>query len=454
MSCYKQKRKWHRYWQKVNQVIKRQQRKLSIASKALCNLQPNRADLIRSEVKVKEENYSQVKVNSPAEVEQKSEQKIQTVTENWAVNLPSLILPSLPSIDLVNSKDEVQLNNQQDQIGPKTRYTLEELLNLDMSLLEDLLQDLIPVGAISMIAGRGGVGKSMIYLQLSLIITHDGKEIIGKKITAKYNSVLIIATEDNEKTLSIRSNKQLKKIAPEGPNSKNLIFHTTGEDLFNTLRTELKLRKFDLVVLDALSDILREDLNSPIATRNFCNELEKLIREFNTTFLLIHHENKSQNKNGRDRILGSTAIVDRCRSVLILSKDSKSGIRTLTIEKANNIDDDKIGKPIKLRFDKETFTFSLAGDYNVTPDLDSETSLAAEISKKKQSTKLNSESVILKSRKNRPGRKRNEVKYNEAVKMYEEGYKQVEISEVLDIDKATICRWLKGNKRSNLKQAI
>jgi len=453
MSSYKQKRKWHRYWHKVNQAMKRQQRKLSLASKELCTLQPNKTDLIRLDVKVKEESFNQVKVSSPAEVEQKSEQKIQTVTENWAVNLPSLIRPSLPSIDLVNSKDEVQLNNQQDQIGPKTRFTGEELVNMDTSQNVDVVEDLVPAEEISLIAGPGDSGKSLFYQQICLSIVLGLSEFLGKKINSKHKSALIISTEDNEKRLSTRIRRQLKKLTGNCNGLKNLIIRTTGENIITLLRTELSHKKFDLVVLDALGDILLEDTNSQTAVRKFYNELEMLIREFKCSILFVHHEGKSVNRNRRSNIIGSVAIVDRARNVMMLGKDPKTGIRSLTIEKSNNISDEKKGKAIKLRLDPESLTYSLAGDYNVTVEMDSETSLAAEISKKKQSTILNSESVILKSSKNRPGRKRNEVKYNEAVKMYEEGYTQVEISEVLSVNKATVCRWLKGNN-GNLKQAI
>ena len=417
--------------------------KQSKTSSGYCKVQPTYTELDNSQFLVNESNSMSILNNITIQNVEESRISEKPETENVTSLLPvpyfnndSIIKPLNLISPLKSEKDHVQT-------GPKTRFTLDELLDLDLSLSEDLFEDFIPVGAISMLAGRGGVGKSMFYLQLSLTISHGLKEFLGKKITTRYDSILIIATEDSDKILSIRSNKQFKKLAPGVPRSKKMIVHTTGENLFDTLRFELEQERFDLVVLDALSDILKDDLNSPIATRSFCNELEKLIREFETTFLLIHHENKSQNKNGRDRILGSTAIVDRCRSVLILSKDNKTGMRTLNIEKANNISDEKISKPIKLRFDSETFTFSKAGDYDVTKEIDAETSKAAELSKKQQFSIETSDTENSKSSNNKPGRKRDEMKFEAAHRMHSEGIPQVEISKILNVNKATVCRWLK-----------
>ena len=338
----------------------------------------------------------------------------------------------------VKASPEVVIQNQQER---KVRYTGDELLTLNISQYNDILEDLIPAEEISVLAGPGGVGKSGFYLHMSINIVLGISEFIGRQLKPKFNFVLIIATEDNEKRLASRIKKIHKKISPEGKSIENLIIITTGEDLNKSISQELEKKSFDLVVIDALTDILDSDQNSPTDVRQFYNNFETLIREFHTAFLFVTHVNKSPYSSGRNRILGSTAIVDRARSVLMMEKD-KTGVRTIKIEKSNNISDDKLGKPIKIRLDPENLTFSLEPVYYIDQELESETSLAAEICKKQQAKQITQTRSPIKKKKGKPGRKLDEAKIYEAGRLYKEGLTYEEIGKKLGRNKATIWKWL------------
>jgi hypothetical protein len=153
-------------------------------------------------------------------------------------------------------------------------------------------------------------------------------------------------------------------------------------------------------------------------------------------------EGKSLNLSRKQKIIGSVALVDRARNVIMISKDPKTGFRNLTIEKSNNLSDEKKGKPIKLRFDVNSFIYSLASTYDVTTDINSETSLASQLNKK-QRTNAASGSVKLKSRKNKPGRKLDDAKKAKAKDLRKGGYSIDEISEILGVHRTTVWRWLK-----------
>ena len=286
-------------------------------------------------------------------------------------------------------------------------------------------------------AGKGGIGKSLLYEQLCLLICLGIKEFVGKKVESKYNSTLIIATEDNEKRLSGRIKKQLKKIAPDTKSIPGLVVITTGEDLIKTIRTEFENKNYDLVAIDALGDLLRDDSYSASIVRQFYNEFEKIRREFGTTFLIVHHEGKSISRDGRTRILGSVAIVDRARSVFMLSKDNKTGLKTVTIEKSNNISDDKIGKPMYLGFDSDTLTFSVVTEPKLLKD-----------------KKVISESAVASSgdsrAKSKPGRKRDKELWARTIALFKEGKMQCEIAKVLKVSTATISRLIKKFKEATL----
>jgi RecA-family ATPase len=239
-------------------------------------------------------------------------------------------IPDVVTENLKKETSEIQLISKNVR---KVRFDGDELLNTDFSDYEDVWEDYIPNLDISILAGRGGIGKTNLYLQLAISIVVKKEEYLGNKINLKSPSVLIIGTEDNGRRLKNRIQKHLSKIAP-GCSIKDLIIITSGEELIKTKRSELEKKSFILVVIDALGDVFDGDMNSQIDSRKFYNDFQKLIDEFNTAFLFVTHEGKSQNKDRKSRILGSVAIVDRARSVFILSRDVRTGLRTLTIEKS------------------------------------------------------------------------------------------------------------------------
>lgn len=369
--------------------------------------------------------------------------EIEVIKEQQSV----LPVQTTPIIDSPNLTSIIEMEKPQDKTGPTTRFTGDLLAIMDLSQNKDLIEDFIPADEISLIAGQGDSGKSLFYLQLCISIVLGKDEFLGKKINSKHRSALIISTEDNEKKLSVRIRKQIKKIDGDHNGLKNLVIQTTGEDLIELLKSELVDKKYDIIVLDALGDLLLDDSNSQTAVRAFYAELEKLIREYNCSIFLVHHEGKSAIKSGRSKIIGSVAIVDRARSVMMLSKDPKTNLRSLTIVKSNNLSDDKKGKAMKLKLDVESLTYLVAGIYDISPEIDSETSYVAsknKIQKSEPKTKETSNSL---SRKNKPGRKRDEVKFKNAIELSKKGYSLENIGEELGMHKTTVYRWLMEDKR-------
>lgn len=313
------------------------------------------------------------------------------------------------------------------QFGPEERFSGEDLYRMNVTEVRDLVEDLIPSGEISVLAGKGDTGKTTLYFQLCLSIVTRKGQFLDRNIHATHNSVLVIATEDSMNRIAGKIQKQLTGQDMEGTSLENLIVHVTGDDLLKRLEVELKNKKFDLVVLDALGDLLLEDINSQTEVRKFYSTLEKLIREFHITILLVHHLGKTQSKDKRTNVLGSTAIVDRARNVLMLEKDNKNGTRWITIIKSNNLSDDKKNKQNYLKFDPETLTYSAAV---AEPKKEG---IASPKETKKES----------KETKGKPGRKMDQQKLYEARRLRQEGKTEEEIGKILGKDKSTICRWFR-----------
>ncbi len=459
MSSYEQKRKWQKYWQKVNKARRANQMKTSEADRSCDEPKPVNID------KYDDENTnSNLQIGDSNHHNEELSQKNDTLDEERENFQPAL--PDGPKSQVVIEKPIANqgiigppINNTQKQIPTFSNGT--QLLKLPKKPNRSLIKNLIPKREISVLAGKGDVGKSLFYLQLSLSIVLKKEFFLEYEIFSDFNSVLIISTEDDEERISDRIYKQLpglgfpeiEKVAQDDL-IKDLFVQTVQENLLNFIDNFLNEKKVDLVVLDALGDILKGDERNQQVVRAYYKELKKLIRKHKCTILIIAHENKgSGDKPNRSRIMGSTAIVDAARNVIMLSRGTVKNSRIMTIVKSNNIADELKDKPIKLNIESETLTYSISNLYEITTDLDSETSKASEISKHQQTKNLPLKSVIFKSRNIKPGRKRDEVKFKKACEMKAQGFSQVEISNILGVNKATVCRWLKDND-NNLKLAI
>ena len=107
-------------------------------------------------------------------------------------------------------KNEVVIENPIKQIDlSKDQFTLDELLELDVTEIPFLVEKLIPKESITFIAGSSDVGKSLFYTQLALLLILDKKEFVGFKINSKYKRVILASTEDGAVAISSRIRKQL-----------------------------------------------------------------------------------------------------------------------------------------------------------------------------------------------------------------------------------------------------
>jgi hypothetical protein len=344
----------------------------------------------------------------------------------------------------------------------KTFFNGLELLDLDTTSNTSLVENLIPKKEITVLAGKGDTGKSLLYLNLSLAIVLKQELFLGYKIFPCFNSVLIISTEDGEATLKDRVIKQALGITGQTSKQlkdagliKNLLIRVVQENLLGFIENVLNENKVDLLVLDALGDIIEGDENSQKDVRLYYDKLYSIIAKHDCAILIIAHENKASGKrSNRNSIIGSTAIVDKARSVLMLARDQKELIsksRTLTIVKANYISDELKGKPIKLQLNSNTITFSLASTYSISSDINSETSFVAEHHKKQKSESATIEDKNFKSRKNKPGRKQDEDSVRAAFGFLDEGISIEDIADILNVHKTTVYRWLKGKRPEPLE---
>jgi predicted ATP-dependent serine protease len=197
--------------------------------------------------------------------------------------------------------------------------------------LEWIWEPLIPRNCISILASRGGVGKSGFSLWLANKLSGEGKKVLyvdaercGYHIKQRIKDWNL----DNwEKIIFSVSD------LPDGS------IQTAAPDSLSELTILIKNSSPDLVILDSLTIFARAlDGNKRENIANYFEQLTRTAVEFSTGILILAHTKKKQDQSEQltlDSIAGSGAISDLARSVLMLDFAGENGERILTQQKIN-----------------------------------------------------------------------------------------------------------------------
>lgn len=207
----------------------------------------------------------------------------------------------------------------------------------------------IPANNITIIAGDGGVGKSLLECHLAAcittgIVTLFDPEPQNYAEASSYDtgSVLLLNAEDSfahviSKRLTA-AGADMDLITTVNPDCDDKIF------IDNELIKEIRKRKPKLVIIDPLQAYI--DKGVAMERRNDMRQLlaplQKCAEEINTAIVIIMHTNKRQSASGRDRLADSADLWDIARSVFIMGNcndDTKT--RYISHEKSS------YGQPIQ-----------------------------------------------------------------------------------------------------------
>jgi RecA-family ATPase len=232
--------------------------------------------------------------------------------------------------------------------------------------------------AVTMLAGDGGVGKSLLALQLA-VAGLTGAQWLG--MNAQRGPILYLSAEDEEDEIHRRLDRIITAQGCSYSDLKGLTFATlAGKDailgapnakgvfeatsLFTKLRAQLAEIRPCLLVIDNLADVFGGDEIKKVQVRQFINMLSGLAIEFNMTVLLLSHPSQSGMTSGKGTS-GNVAWNNSVRSRLYLTasdnKENKdvADIRELTVMKANYA---AKGGKLMLRYESGAFAVVTKND--------------------------------------------------------------------------------------------
>lgn len=234
------------------------------------------------------------------------------------------------------------------------------------------VDELIPANQVTMLGGDGGVGKSLLALQLS-IASALGAQWIGRH--PRHTKTIYISAEDDRDELHRRTADIMAQEGQSLADLSDLVLRSlAGEDALlavadsrqGTLQTTPLFRELDeamgdysagLLVLDTLADFHSGQENDRATARQFIGLLRGLALRHQCTVLLLAHPSLTGISSGTG-LSGSTAWNNSVRSRLYFERVADEGYepdtdqRRLTTKKANY---GKTGNEILVRWRNGAF---------------------------------------------------------------------------------------------------
>lgn len=212
---------------------------------------------------------------------------------------------------------------------------------------------LLPMRQVVMLSGDGGMGKSLLALQLALDVS-TGAPWIG--IAVQAGPVVYLSAEEDESEVAIRQSEiaaaegidasqafTLEYITMAGEDA--VLAHETGNGaglkatpFFTRLEATLDSINPALVVLDNLADVFAGNENNRGLAKRFVGMLRHLAIRYDCVVLLLAHPSLTGLASGSG-LSGSTAWNNSVRARLYLHRpdttDEDETLRVLEVKKAN-----------------------------------------------------------------------------------------------------------------------
>jgi RecA-family ATPase len=262
-------------------------------------------------------------------------------------------------------------------LQPEVKESIKKALHVgnDASINRDyvpwVLEPLIPHQSIAVLDGLGGSGKSWFSLDLSYSISL-GLDYLGLFPTKRAGKVLYLTAEEVPEVFVQRldmiqkhysKNENFKWLSLLDENleiSPYLCRKKRGEQVITETAEALEWliseEKPVLIVLDSLINFYGLDENSSEDAMYFYDVLKYFIRKYQTSFLLLHHQNKEAMKIQSDDAIsfrGSGVLREQARSRIVYKniKINETTIaRKIKLEKSNYYSKLKESLPIYLKF--------------------------------------------------------------------------------------------------------
>lgn len=251
-------------------------------------------------------------------------------------NLPSLVVDMLPGLPTANGERE--------QVAGRGLLDLVRMSTVTPEEVHWLWLGRIPLGKLTVLMGDPGLGKSLLTIYCSAILTTAGAWPDGEK--AERGPVVILTAEDGlADTVRPRLDAAgadveivyaLRSIREKEEDEVGRLFRLGSDVLL--LEEAIRAAGAKLVILDPLNAYLGGvDSHKAAEVRAVLAPLAALAERTGVAIVVIHHLNKGTSANALYRAGGSLDFVAAARSVLGVVPDPNEPGRCLLLSVKVNI---------------------------------------------------------------------------------------------------------------------
>ena len=222
------------------------------------------------------------------------------------------------------------------RVAEKVLVTAE---GIDPDRIEWIWEPYLPAGAVTLMAGAPGCGKSFLSIALAASLS-QGLTPFHRRRTGKVPTAILSLEDDPARTIVPRlkaCGADLGEMVifdwrhPEADSLDTLSMRegTEGE-LLRVLREGVKLHGLRMVIIDTLTAFTpaRMDGHEAVAVRQMMKPLARFASDCGVAVLVICHARKRSSHDSthgvQATVLGSVDYVASCRSAVLVQKDPKS----------------------------------------------------------------------------------------------------------------------------------
>jgi putative DNA primase/helicase len=234
------------------------------------------------------------------------------------------------------------------ELPEESRLVVKCAADIKPEKIDWLWEERLPLGKCVLVAGEGGLGKSMLLAWIAATVSR-GKEWPCGEVQSRHGSVVVLSAEDDAADTIIprliAADADCKKIQileavrsedDEGHRCFNLQL-----DLPELERKIAELGDTALVIIDPITSYLgKVDSHKNAELRSVLEPLGKMAARQHVTVVANTHLSKATGGNANSRVIGSVAFVNHARAAFIVTADpDDSGKRLFLPSKTN------LGKP-------------------------------------------------------------------------------------------------------------
>jgi putative DNA primase/helicase len=230
------------------------------------------------------------------------------------------------------------------EMPEKSRLVVKCAADIKPEKIEWLWQARLPLGKCVLVAGEGGLGKSMLLAWITAAVSR-GKDWPCGEGRSRCGSVIILSAEDDAADTIVP-----RLMAADADCAKVHILEAVRKDddghrSFNLQldlpELEKKIEQLDdvlLVIIDPITSYLgKVDSHKNADIRSVLEPLGKMAAKRHVTVIANTHLSKAAGGSANSRVIGSVAFVNHARAAFIVTADPDDPGKRLFIPSKTNL---------------------------------------------------------------------------------------------------------------------